>query len=168
MSLALHHPAPFIRALVHTLGIRPIIDRYIQTVGDFGWLTVPLHPVFFFVYFLPLVNFLVVWRHGARGGVDRSVLCAFWYIALAVASSFLIMTAMYLVSAQVGQNEITGVQGRYFIPILVLAGMAAIELAPARRLSELGWRNLACIAAIIVVQTFAMDVTIIHVFHVFS
>ena len=59
-------------------------------------------------------------------------------------------------------------QGRYFIPILVLAGMAAIELAPGRRPSAPSWRSLAWIAAIIAVQIIAMDATIIHVFHVFS
>ena len=166
MSLILHHPTPFMHALVHALGIVSIIDRYVETVGVFGWLTVWLHPVF--VYLLPIVNFLFVWKLGARSSAERSVLCGFWYSALAVASSFLIMTAMYLVSAQVGQNEITGVQGRYFIPILVLAGMAVIELAPGRRPSTPSWRILACIAAIIIVQIIATDATIIHVFQVFS
>ena len=154
------------RALVHTLGIGSIIFWYCGTIGFFGWLTVPLHPAF--VYFLPLANFLIVWKFGTRGSLARSVLCALWYLALAVASAVLVMTAMYLMSAHVGQNEVSGVQGRYFIPILVLAGMAATELAPGRRPSVPGWRSLACIAAIIVVQMVAMDATIIRAFHVFS
>jgi uncharacterized membrane protein len=166
MSVVLHHPTHFMHALVHTLGIVPIIDRYVEAIGLVGWLTAWIHPVF--VYFLPLVNFLIVWKLGTRSSVERSVLCALWYLALAVASAVLVIAAMYLMNAQVGQDEVTGVQGRYFIPILVLAGMAAMELAPGRRPSAPSWRNLAWIAAIIVVQTFAMDATIIHVFHVFS
>jgi uncharacterized membrane protein len=166
MSLILHHPAPFMHALIHALGIVAIIDRYIETVGIFGWLTVWLRPTF--IYFLPMVNFLLIWKLGARGKMERSVSCGLWHLALALASSFLIMTALYLVSAQVGQDEITGVQGRYFIPILVLAGMALIELAPGSRSSSPSWRILACIAAIIIVQIVAMDATIIGVFQVFS
>ncbi len=168
MSFILHDPAPFMRALVHTLGIASVFDRYIETVGWFGWLTVPLLPIFFFVYFLPPANFLIAWQNGTRGSRERSVLCALWYFALAVASAVLVVTAMYLMSAQVGQNEVTGVQGRYFIPILVLAGMSLIELAPGRRPSAPSRRNLAWMGAIIVVQILATDATIIHVFHVFS
>jgi uncharacterized membrane protein len=168
MSFVLHHPALYVHIVIHTLGIGPIIGQYLETVGVFGWLSVPLLPVFFFVYLLPLVNFLIVWKLVTRGSEERSVLSALWYLGLAVASAFLVMTALYLVSAQVGQNKITGVQGRYFIPILVLAGMAVIEMAPGRRPSAPSWRNLACVATIIVVQIVAMDATIIHVFHVFS
>jgi uncharacterized membrane protein (DUF485 family) len=167
LSLVLHHPKPFMQALAHSLGIRSINDRYTEMVGDFGWLKVPFTHVFFLVYFLPLANFLIIWL-GTRGSAKRSVLCALWYLSLALASAFLAITALYLISAQVGQNEVTGVQGRYFIPILVLAGMAAIELAPGSRPSAPSWRNLACIAAIIVVQIVATDATIIHTFHVFS
>ena len=165
MSFILHHPAFFMRALVHTLGSRAIFDFYFGTVGAFGWITVPLHPVFF--YLLPLVNFVIVWKIGARGSTERSALFALWYSALALASAFLVMTAMYLMNTQVGQTEVTGVQGRYFIPILVLAGMAAIELAPGRRPSAPRWRSLACIAVVIVLQIVAMDASIIRAFHVF-
>ena len=168
MSLVLHHPAPFMHALVRSLEPLPIIDRYIEMVGDFGWLTVPLPAALLFVYLLPLANLLIVWKVGARGSMKRSVPCAFWYLALAFASAFLIVTALYLISPQVGQDEVTGVQGRYFIPILVLAGIAAIELAPRPRPSASTWRGLAWIAAIIAVQIAATDATIIHVFHVFS
>lgn len=166
ISFVLHHPALFIYALVHTLGIRSIVGWYRGTVGIFGWLTVPLHPAF--VYFLPLASLLIVWKFGSRRSDKRSVPCALWYLALAIASAALIMTAMYLMSAQVGMDEVTGVQGRYFIPILVLVGLAATELAPGPRPSVPSWRTLAWIAAIIVVQIVAMDATVIHIFHVFS
>ncbi len=161
----LYHPAFFMRALAHTLRFRVTFDLYLGTVGEFGWHTVPLHPVF--IYLLPLANFVIVWKLGTRGSVERSALCALWYLALALASAVLVMIAMYLMSTQVGQTEATGLQGRYFIPILVLAGMAVIELAPGRRPSGPGWGGLACIAAIIVVQVVALNATIIHAFHVF-
>jgi uncharacterized membrane protein len=165
MSFVMHQPTLFMRALVHTLGSQAIFIWYFETVGLFGWLTVPL-PVL--VYVLPIANFLIVWKHGTRSSAERSVLCALWYLVLALASALLVMTAMYLMSAHVGQDGVTGVQGRYFIPILVLGGMAAIELAPDSRPAAPRWRTLTCIAAIIVMQIVAMDATIIRAFHVFS
>jgi len=165
MGFILHHPAFFMGALVHTLGLREIFDLYFGTVGVFGWRTVPLHPVFF--YLLPFVSFAIVWKFGARGSEERSALCALWYSTLALASAVLVMTALYLLSGQVGESEVPGVQGRYFIPILVPLGMAAMELAPRRRPSAQGWRSMACIAAIIIVQIVVTDASIIRAFHVF-
>jgi len=166
MSFILHHPASLIRAIFGTLRVQTIFDLYRETVGVFGWLTVPLQPAF--VYLLPLPSFLILWKIGARRSGERSLLCALWYLALALASAFLVMTAMYLMSARVGQTEVTGLQGRYFIPILILAGMAMVELSPGRRPSAPRGRDLAWIAAIIVAEIVAMDATIIRVFDVFS
>ncbi|WP_348265361.1 DUF2142 domain-containing protein [Telmatobacter sp. DSM 110680] len=166
MSFILHNPAFFMRVLIHTIGDWGInaLFYYFSTVGMFGWLSVLLRPVL--AYFLPLVNFVVIWSLGPREGAKRSVLRALWYLALAFASVVLAMTAMYLMSAHVGQNEITGLQGRYFIPILILAGMAAVELSPHRRPSA-RWSSVAITAAIIVLQIVATDRTIIHAFQVF-
>jgi len=166
MSFILRHPASLIRAIFGTLRVQTIFDLYRETVGVFGWLTVPLQPAF--VYLLPLPSFLILWKIGARRSGERSLLCALWYLALALASAFLVMTAMYLMSARVGQTEVTGLQGRYFIPILILAGMAMVELSPGRRPSAPRGRDLAWIAAIIVAEIVAMDATIIRVFDVFS
>jgi hypothetical protein len=62
---------------------------------------------------------------------------------------------------------VTGVQGRYFIPIFVIAGVAAIELVPSRRPSAPRWKILMSMAAISVLEIAAMDTTIIRAFHVF-
>jgi uncharacterized membrane protein len=164
MSFILHHPTLFMSALVRTLGIHTIILWYLETVGVLGWVTLPMQPVA--VYLLPLANFMIVWKQ-TRGNVERSTRSALWHLALAFATAILIITAMYLMNAHVGANEVTGVQGRYFIPILVLAGMAVIELAPDRRPSAPGWRNLASISAFIALQIAAMDATILRAFHVF-
>jgi len=95
------------------------------------------------------------------------VVRALWYLALGLTSALLIMLALYLIGAHVGLDEITGLQGRYFIPILVLFGMAAIEVAP-RRSAPPTWRSLTAIAGIILLQILATDSTIIRVFDVLS
>jgi uncharacterized membrane protein len=163
-NLVLHHPMLLIHAVVNSLGIKDVLIQYFQTVGVFGWLTVPLHPIA--VYLLPLATFVIVWSLGSRDTVGRTVLPALWHFALAGASAVLVMTAMYLMSAHAGQDRVTGVQGRYFIPILVLAGMSAIELAPGGQRAP-SWCSLASIAVLIVVEIVAMDTTIVSAFQVF-
>lgn len=165
LSVVLHHPTVFMRAVAHTVDFLEIRDWYRGAVGWFGWLTVQLQP--HVVNVLPLATFLIVWKFGGGDRIERPVLCALWYLALAVASSVLVITALYLMSAQVGQDRVTGVQGRYFIPILVVAGMAVIALAPARRASTPRWPGLAALATLIVVEIIAMYATIIVAFRVF-
>jgi uncharacterized membrane protein len=165
MGLILHHPIFLMRALIHSLGLVTVIVFYVQAVGVFGWLNVPLRPGI--VYLLPLANFVIVWHSGFRVTLDRSVRHALWCIALAFTSVILVMAAVYLMWAHVGEDKITGLQGRYFIPLLCLAGLAAIELTPGRRPPAQRWHSLASTAALIVVEIVAMDATIIRAFQVF-
>jgi uncharacterized membrane protein len=165
LSLVLHHPLFLVRAIVHSLGLVTIIFSYGQAVGNFGWLNVPLRP--WFVYLLPLANFVIVWHSGFRGTLERSVSHALWCIGLAFTSAILVMAAVYLMWAHVGEETVTGLQGRYFIPIFCLAGLAVIELTPGSRLSAQRWQSLAGMAALIVVEIVAMDTTIIRAFQIF-
>ena len=165
MNIVLHHPMYFVHALIHSFGFVPSLALYLETVGVFGWLTVLLWPGA--VYFLPLVNLFIVLKRGVRGTVKRSAKHAFWCLSLALASAILVFAALFLMWTKVGQNDIVGVQGRYFIPILFLAGMALVELTPSRRPSASRWHSLANMTGIIVLQIIAMDATIIRAFHVF-
>lgn len=161
-SLVLHHPAMLASAMVHTLNPEQIVVYCLQAIGVFGWLTVPLLPVGFF---LPVVNFVVLWNIGVRGRGKRSATRAVWYLALAAVSGLLVIAAIYLMWAHVGQANVTGVQGRYFLPLLGLVAMAAIELAPEQRTAR--WKGMAITAGIVLAQIAAMDATIVRGFHVF-
>ncbi len=165
IEFILHHPAAFLLTLAPTLDLKTNFDFYVRTIGFFGWLTVPLQPIT--VYLLPLVSFFIVLFFGSRASQKRSPLCALWYLALALASLVLVFTALYLMDTQVGSNAITGVQGRYFIPLLVLAAMALFELLPGPRPSTIPWPALAILTAIFALQILAMDTTIVQAFHVF-
>jgi uncharacterized membrane protein len=165
VNLVLHHPILLIRVLVHTLNIGSLINLYVQGVGVFGWLTVLLRPGV--VYVLPLAGLILLWKLDVCRPQERSTGRGLWQLALALASAVLIVVATYLRWAHVGQDEVAGVQGRYFVPLLVLAGMAALELIPRRRSSTQRWQSLTSIAAMLVVEMAAMDTTIIRAFHVF-
>ncbi len=165
MSVVLHHPAVFMRAVAHTVEIPVMLDWYRQAIGWFGWLTVPIQPLL--ADLLPLAMFLIAWKLGAGGRSERPVVCGLWYFVLAVATSVLVVAAMYLMSAHVGQDRVIGVQGRYFIPIFVLAGMAAVKLAPGLRPPARRRQGLATLAVLIVVEIICMDATIVGAFQVF-
>lgn len=165
ISIILHHPMVLIRVLVHTLDIGTLVNLYVQGVGVFGWLTVKLQPGI--VYVLPIASIFLLWRMGIRGPVERSVERAIWQLLLTVSSAALVVIAIYLTWAHVGQESAMGVQGRYFIPLIVLAGMAVIELVPQRRPATPHWKRLASLAAIVVAEIVAMDTTIIRTFRVF-
>jgi uncharacterized membrane protein len=149
----------------HTLEIGWLTNLYVQGVGVFGWLTVLLKPGV--AYVLPLVSVVLLWWLGVRGPQVRSMGRALWNLALTLTIAVLIVVALYVTSAQAGQDRVTGVQGRYFIPIFVIAGVAAIELVPSRRPSAPRWKILMSMAAISVLEIAAMDTTIIRAFHVF-
>ena len=141
------------------------LNLYVQGVGVFGWLTVMLRPGI--VYVLPLLCFVLLLKLGVRGPMDRSARRGLWYLALAFASAILVVVAIYITFAHGGLDHVPGVQGRYFIPILVLAGMAAIELIPRRKPPAPRWQSLAGIVVFFVLEMVAMDATIVRAFHVF-
>lgn len=165
IGLILHHPVILIRVLFHMLELVSLVNLYVQIVGDFGWLKVLLWPGV--VYILPIVSLVLLWKPGIRGPRERSAGRALWHLALALACAVLIVVAVYLAWAQVGQDRVVGVQGRYFIPLLVLAGMGAIELFPRRNPPAPRWQCLLGIAVVSLVEIAAMDATIIRAFHVF-
>lgn len=170
ISLVLHHPLLLIRAIVHTFTFNNLLLFYVQTVGAFGWLTVSLRPGV--AYLLPLAGLLFVCIVGVRDPADsegqRAALPALWYLALVLASAFLIMTAMYLMYAVVGGDAVPGVQGRYFIPLLVLAGVGVTGLLPRGRRPASRRRNLAVLVLLGVLEVIAMDTTIVRAFQVWG
>jgi Predicted membrane protein (DUF2142) len=164
IGLIAHHPMILICVLLHMLGIVSLIDLYRQTIGEFGWLKVLLWPGV--VYILPVISFVLLWKPGIRGPRERSAGRGFWLLTLVLVIGALIVAALYVGWTQVGQDRVVGVQGRYFIPLLVLAGMGAIEFFPERRSPAPRWQSLLSIAVVSLVEIAAMDATIIRAFHV--
>jgi uncharacterized membrane protein len=95
-----------------------------STIGKLGWLTLPLAP------------WAYIWGSGALGGGwlagcfgarhlrPLDMLAAWLAVGLAVGGIFL---GLYLTWSEVGAGRIEGVQGRYFLPLL----MALPLLLPA-------------------------------------
>jgi uncharacterized membrane protein len=165
LSLVAHDPLLLVRAILHTFGIVTLVAYYMQLVGVFGWLTVTLHPAV--IYLLPFVNLVVIWRLGVHGPAKRSVARAAWYFTIFLTCVLLVMTALYLMWARVGQNNVAGVQGRYFIPVLCVGLMSLFEFAPCAQTQVPNWKKLAPVG-IIIIQIVAMDFSVVQAFHVFA
>ncbi len=164
LNLVLHQPMIAVHAFSHTLGLIYLAGLYLETVGIFGWMSVLMQPNLF--YLMPFASAVIAWRLGSRGKDQRSISSALWHFAITLVASFLVMFAMYLMNSHPGQNLILGVQGRYFLPVLVLAGMAVIELFPMSRPPKTRWPEIVTLSIIILAQIAAMDATIIGAFHV--
>ncbi len=95
-------------------------------VGRLGWVDTPL-PVWLVIgYWLALAAVTVLASEPRRPtSVQRLVL-----LACAGGGCLLVVTLVYFL-APVGAGHIQGVQSRYFVPLLPLAGFAALGLRPS-------------------------------------
>jgi uncharacterized membrane protein len=163
IHLVMHNPMVFAHALADSLGPVQIIVNYCTAVGTFGWL--PMSP--WIIYTLPLAGLVILWILGIPANMEFPLTRRLWLLALVLTSALLVYVAMYLLASSVGQDKVTGVQGRYFIPILALAGISAIRTAPARQGPAPAWYGIATIAVIVLLEIASMDATILRAFQVF-
>jgi uncharacterized membrane protein len=105
----------------------------LQVVGRFGWNAILL-PLFTYPLVF-LMMFCALW-----GGDDHHIAAVrrIWWLALAFAGWVLIELALYLTGTPPGADYVQGVQGRYFLPLLPLVGLALIPGSRNR-----AFRNLA-------------------------
>jgi uncharacterized membrane protein len=117
-------PAGFAETVLNTLQTSGTL--WIRgTIGVLGWVTILLPKA---MYLMPIAAVLTcaLLRHPAAPSINPAE--ALWYTLLISASALLVLVAMYLYWSPVGAGLITGVQGRYFLP---LAGLGAVTLCAA-------------------------------------
>ena len=121
LEFVLNHPFSYLKILL--LNIK---DQFVQQlywmVGTFGLLDTYLPPLFMFI---SLINLIIVF---ITDGISEKIKIEYRQKIVASLSFLLgiagMYTAMYLywtvdVLGVVGGDTITGVQGRYFIPLLI-------------------------------------------------
>jgi len=132
-----------------------------QLVGVLGWLNIRLPA---FAYVLPLVGLLFCIPTSC-GKAQRLPLIAVPWIAVLVGSSaLLVMTALYLYWTPVGDDDVVGVQGRYFLPLmapLAVAFGSMVRFRTSPRADGYAMLGLALVIAILVLTT---QVTIVSTF----
>jgi uncharacterized membrane protein len=119
-------------------------------VGRLGWVDTPL-PVWLVTgYWLALAAVTVLASEPKLPGPGQRLAL----LACAVAGGLGVVTLVYLL-APVGAGHIQGVQSRYFVPLLPLAGLAALGLRPSPAVQRHAPALCAGVASASLLVTFA-------------
>lgn len=118
----LTHPLSYLKILLVNLKDQFWTQLYWMT-GNFGLLDTYLPPLFIFIILINLVITFIT--DGISENIKISVKQKLMIIAIFIVGIVGMYTAMYIfwtadVFSKVGGNQITGVQGRYFLPLLIL------------------------------------------------
>jgi uncharacterized membrane protein len=98
-------------------------------IGVFGWLDTPLDNWF---YLISLICISVI---SITTTLEKPVGHRLSFLSSALFAAALTFGALYLSWSKVGANIVSGVQGRYFIPILFPSALALAGLNPRGRIS---------------------------------
>lgn len=121
MEFVLSHPLSYIKILVNNIRSQ-LIQQLYWMVGTFGLLDTYLPPIFMFISFINLLFVFATDGISEKLKIDyRQKIIVLLAFILGIVGMY---TAMYLywtvdVLGKIGGNTITGVQGRYFIPLLI-------------------------------------------------
>ena len=129
ISLILAHPLVFAKALLKALGLGKLKTYFFSLSGGvIGWFDVWLaSPITALNFIVLTATFLVDYRARTAPMIVRSGI----YLAC-LASFIAIFLLLYLQWNAVGANDIDGVQGRYFLPLLPFVCVATPSLVLAR------------------------------------
>ncbi|PCD80442.1 DUF2142 domain-containing protein [Acetobacter orleanensis] len=117
----LHHPGQFLWAVCNTLKIN--WQGFItQIIGVLGWLDTPFTLMTYIISYTFLIitfstSFLYFCRFKIR---EEYFLRLTGFLLITTISLFCIFAALYATWTPVGKDIVEGVQGRYFLPILML------------------------------------------------
>ncbi len=107
------NPFSFIKAIVSSISQN--FEFFFQSfVGLFGWLTTKLPE---FVYFIFVFLLCVALFRDTRDDFRLSKSQRYTFLTVFLLYFIAVMASMYLFWTSLGSNAVTGVQGRYFIPV---------------------------------------------------
>lgn len=156
------HPFGFLAAMAASL--EKWFNSYlVAMIGLLGWWAISLPP---FAYPLAGIGFALGWLVAGRERVRIHPGVFAWWVLMFAGAATLIMLAMYLDYSPVGGTLIIGVQGRYFVPLLLLvAAMACAAPAPAIGRRGHAWL-VAGVSAIAVLNVASVILAVALGFHV--
>ena len=121
ISITLHHPIHLAIIATNTFFTTNSNGLYTTLAGDFGWLDTPL-PVWAVGGILGVLFYCLATEYG--GKKLRPIRYYNRSIAVIAAGLFtLTCVVFYLYWTPIGSRQILGLQGRYFIPVIVLIAL---------------------------------------------
>ncbi len=141
-------PLRFLKVIAEL--IRSKSTSYVRSaIGILGWLTLPLPA---FAYWLSGIGLVLTCATRRAGEQRLPLLSVAWCLLLFAGGAVLIMTAMYLTWTPVGGRIVSGVQGRYFLPLLALVAAMLGSLPAWRAGLRIGSAVLAGVAGIVLLE----------------
>lgn len=127
IKFVLTHPLQYVNVLVRTISASA--QRYLETMTgcELGWLDVPCNYLGFGLAFLILVTVLLGYSQNRYS--DQTKITMFFIFTGTI---LLIFSALYAQWTPVGNDVVKGVQGRYFIPLLLPLACFIPQTAPNR------------------------------------
>ena len=149
ISFLLSNPDEFLLAIGNTISTYYVALAR-QLIGVLGWLDIRLNPWVYALSYCLLLGFSLL---DSRSDVvigRRSKLIIF---AALFAGVLLIFTALYVKWNSVGNDIVTGMQGRYFIPLSILWWFLFYNVGPAaKKVAPRALGVIACLFCFLVLS----------------
>jgi len=146
------HPGTFLSASAHAFSPQSILTL-VQQLFVFGWLNVGPVPGTMAPALIALT--LAAWL-GDEGREKLVRLQRLWILCMIAVTCLGMAMALYLAATPLGADHVEGLQGRYFIPLLLPAGLAvmprraeAFAHLPAIVISGMVWANAAAVSGLL-------------------
>lgn len=135
LDFILHHPLRYFQIILYTLFIDSYTLLFTTGVGVFGGIDIGL-PAYCYTL-TPILFMLAIMQDGTKRLPSfLTSRLRVLLIATSVLLTLLICTALYLGYTTVGNKRIEGLQGRYFIPPLVVLVPALVSRSFSARIPE--------------------------------
>ncbi len=132
-------------------------------VGILGWLNIALPTASYIMAGAGFAAALCV-RDAGEPSMPRAA--SAWQISLTFTAAVLVMLALFVMWTQPGADVISGVQGRYFLPLFGLLGLSIRSLVPVPTESRQWLRVGVVLPLMTVLQIILTDLTIVRAFSV--
>jgi len=158
------HPLHFLAVLRRTYFSSRGYILYLSAIGVLGWFTLTLPA---FAYVLPSVGLLLCGLARRPEDARLGWWSIAWNVLMIAAIGTMIAAALYIDWTPLGSPVVTGMQGRYMLPLLPLAGVTFCSALPLPR----GWDDKAvvipAVAIISIVGAVTAEAVLVHAFALF-
>lgn len=104
---------------------------YLQFVGILGWLNLPIPMIIYILYFVALFIVIFIEASKQKEYTKGRILSGLFSMFIFFSCYILIATSLYLNWPQNNPAIVDGIQGRYFIPAIMLLFYGLYQLVPA-------------------------------------
>ena len=140
----IHNPVYAFNTITSTFNIMG--PEYIKTFfGKYlGWLNIPLNQYITWIYAILLISSPFIYCGKETGYLNKKEKNIF--LAMTALLSIIVILSMWLSWTEIGTYPISGVQGRYFIPFMIM-----LFLALSSKIKKIKFQNYDIVVSILII-----------------